>query len=75
MILSRKKLVLAAVACIVIAPLPILTGMGEASPSGLAALFASLPITVWMGLAIMAALVIASWLSIDADDDAGETRP
>ena len=75
MSLSRKKLVLAAAACIVMAPLPILTGMGEASPSGLAPLFFGLPISVWMGLAIMAALVIASWLSIDADDDAGETRP
>ncbi len=73
MILSRKKLVLAAVACIVMAPLPILTGMREASPSRLAALVGGLPISVWMGLAIMAALVIASWLSIDAD--AGETRP
>lgn len=70
--MSRRKLVLAFAACLFIAPLPIVTGMGDASPSRLAAFFVGLPISVWMGLIIMAALVIGAWLSIDGD--VGETR-
>ncbi len=72
MILSRKKLVLAAAACTVMTPLTIVTGMGEESPSRLAALFVGVPISVLMGLIIMAALVAGAWLSIE--DDAGEPR-
>jgi hypothetical protein len=48
--------------------------MGNESPSRLAAVVGGLPISVWMGLAIMAALVIAAWLSIDEAEGAGETR-
>ena len=73
MAMGRKKLVLAAAACLFMAPLPIVTGIGDESPTKLAVVFAGLPISVWMGLIIMAALVIAAWLSIE--DDAGETRP
>lgn len=71
MVMSRKKLVLAVLACLVMVPLPILTGLGM-SPSWLAAFFARLPISIWMGLITMAALVIIAWLSIG--DEAGETR-
>jgi hypothetical protein len=73
MMMGRKKLVLAAAACVVMTPLPIVTGMGNESPARLAALFGDVPFSIWMGLIIMAALVIAAWLSIDADD--GETHP
>jgi thiosulfate reductase cytochrome b subunit len=73
MVMSRSKLVLTAVVCLVMAPLPILTGMRAASPSQLAAFFGALPWSVWLGLATMAVLVAACWLSIDAaDEGAGE---
>jgi di/tricarboxylate transporter len=71
--MSAKKLVLAVTACLFMAPLPIVTGMGEESPSRLAAFFAGLPISVWMGLIIMTALVVGAWLSID--DETGDARP
>ena len=73
MIISRKKLVLAAAACLVMAPVTIISGLGNASPAGLTAAFAGLPLSVWMGLIVMAALVICAWLSID--DESGDTRP
>jgi hypothetical protein len=71
--MSRKKLLLAAAVCVIMTPLTLLTGMGDESPASLAVAFAGLPISVWMGLIIMAALVVGAWLSVE--DDAGEPRP
>jgi hypothetical protein len=65
MVMSRKKLLLAAAACIVMAPMPIVTGMRENSPARLADFLGALPLSVWMGLATMFVLVVACWFSID----------
>lgn len=67
MIVSRKKLLLSAVACLVMAPLPVVTGMGEDSPARLASFLGAIPVSVWMGLLTMLVLVIVSWFSIDED--------
>jgi len=73
MVVSRRKLLLTAVACLIMAPLPIITGMDESSPAGLASPLAAIPLSAWIGLVTMLVLIVVSWLSIEHDNgESGE---
>lgn len=69
MVVSRKKLLLTAAVCLVMAPLPVVTGMGEDSPARLASFLGAIPLSAWIGLLTMLVLVVISWFSIDDDGE------